>query len=587
MVGTNNSSAKLTGLDVVATLARRMIRKEAWVRSDVAVGAALELLGILLGIAGPYVLKLLVDGLNAGRLGQVLMIGLIGAFVVSWAGANVLAVWRMVYSTRVMDRLTEQLATAALAGALPAAVSQREGHSGETAGQLERLPFSLMIIVDGLIWRAGPLILQVLGSLWLMSGLIPLHYAAIMASVLAGYVWATWFGAVQHQRHANLANQAMSNVSRNLADVLHNARRVVLNGATMMELNLIRGHFKIKIQANTAMMWALVRTSLVQYGLVGLGLLLLLALGCQDVAAGHMTVGDFVLLQAYAFRLASPLSGFGFILSQAAVSLANVADVMNQAADVDPTPSTVPIGRGPAAIRLRSVSFSYGQGLPGLDDITTDIPAGSFAVIVGPNGSGKSTLAQLMAGIMEPATGEVWVGDERLSAMPSSVRYAHVLYIPQATGLFSRSLLSNALYPPTAQTEHGVTDLLAQWNFYEAGRQIDLGAEAGEQGERLSGGQIQKLELARIAGISVPALILDETTSALDPASEQKVIDSLLKTFDGKTTLVLITHRAQLAEMADKVLFMKGGRLVRQGRHETLLRDSASYAALWRAGAAR
>jgi ABC-type bacteriocin/lantibiotic exporter with double-glycine peptidase domain len=145
----------------------------------------------------------------------------------------------------------------------------------------------------------------------------------------------------------------------------------------------------------------------------------------------------------------------------------------------------------------------------------------------------------------------------------------------------NRSLLTNALYPPSTQSEAELLELLSAWHFYSPDRPIDLSISAGEQGERLSGGQRQKLELARISRVRVPAIILDESTSALDPASEADIIQSLRYQFDGKTTLVLITHRKTLAEMADQVLFMKNGALMRAGRHEQLLQDSAAYARLW------
>ncbi|ESQ83772.1 ATP-binding cassette domain-containing protein [Asticcacaulis benevestitus] len=582
MEGTDRSSDKPTGLAVVLALARQMVSRDARVRGDVVIGAGLELVGIGLGIGGPFALKLLVDGLYTGQIEAFPMMVYVGLFVLTWTGANVVGVWRMIYSTRVIDRLSQQLITAALESHLPEAARARDADRGQVGGQLERLPFSLMVVVDGLIWRAVPLLIQVLGSLWLLAGIIPLRYALIMAVVLAGYVGATWLGATRHQALAQTANAAISVLSRNFTDVLRNARRVVLNGAVALEIDRLEGQFADKRLANGRMMVGLLNMSLCQYGLVGGGVLLLLVLAGLDVLQHKMTVGDFVLLQAYAFRLASPLSGFGFILSQSAISIANIADVMCLCSEPERTAPVSAAKPGPAAISLRNVSFGYGPGLPGLQDINLDIPAGSFTVIVGPNGSGKSTLAQIISGLLEPSVGTVTVAGEDMALAPRSARHMRVLYVPQLTGLFARSMLSNALYPPTAQTEHGLADLLAQWNFYEAGRQVDLRLEVGEQGERLSGGQIQKLELARIAGIKVPAILLDESTSALDPASEEAVISTLRQTFGGQTTLVLITHRIRLAELADQVLFLKGGKLVRQGTHAALLTDSAAYASLWR-----
>jgi ABC-type multidrug transport system fused ATPase/permease subunit len=549
-------------------------------RLPVAMGAALEIVGVGLGVAGPYLLKLVIGGLSDGgrSYGLVLFAAL---FVLTWAGGNIIATWRMVYSAKLIDCLTQHYTARVLRSSLPEAADGREGDSGRVMGLIERLPYSLMVVVDGLIWRAGPLVLQLLGSLWLLAGLIPLRYALIMGVVLIGYGGATWLGALRHQRLSGRANVSAASASQATSDVLRNARRVILNGTLEAEIGHIRDSIRHKAEANQMMMWSLVAMSVVQYGLVGLGLVCLLAMAVADVAAHNMTVGNFVLLQGYAFRLAMPLSGFGFVLSQAAVSIENIRDVLAFGGEEEAAISSFVRPAGAARIVLDGVNFSYGPGLPGLTDISVNLEPGSFNVIVGPNGSGKSTLAQIIAGSLRPSSGVVSINGQNLAEVPRPDRHQLVLYIPQFIGLFNRTLSANALYPPSQQTEADLATLLMEWRFHDAGREIDFGAIVGEQGERLSGGQIQKLELARIAGVKVQAVVLDESTSALDTNSEEAVIKTLRSRFGNETTLILITHRPGLAEQADQVLFMKGGRLVRQGRHEYLLEDSAAYRQLW------
>ena len=581
MADTNTSSTKTSGRDVIVLLARRLLGRRSGNLGDVVAGAVLEFIGIILGVAGPFMLKLVVDALSAGAIMPLTLIIYVGMFVFTWSGANIVSTWRMVYSGRVVDRMTGQLVVNALRARLPAAASGRDGDSSQTLGLVERLPYSLTVVIDGLIWRVAPLLVQVIGSLWLISGLIPFHYALIMAVVLASYAFATWLGAVRHQSHSTGANLAAAAVSQNTGDILRNARRVVLNGALDIEIAHIADRYRAKQQANQQMIWSLMTMSAFQYGLVGLGLLLLLALGGADVISGQMTVGNFVLLQACAFRLVMPLSGFGFILSQAAISIANISDVLRLSDDSALAKEIAPAIDGPAAISLDDVSFTYGPGMPGVSNVGAEIAAGSFVVIVGPNGSGKSTLAQLIAGILDPSAGAVRVNGDDLSKVSRNDRHRYILYVPQFIGLFNRTLGANALYPPANQTEGDLARLLGDWHFYEADREIDFGVMVGEQGERLSGGQIQKLELARIAGIKVPAIILDESTSSLDPVSEDNIVASLRMRFGAATTLILITHRLRVAEAADQVLFMKGGRLVRHGPHEVLMRDSAAYARLW------
>jgi ABC-type multidrug transport system fused ATPase/permease subunit len=414
-----------------------------------------------------------------------------------------------------------------------------------------------------------------------MSVLKP-AYVAILTVTLIAFTLTSWYGAVRQNAVSLEANAASGLLSETVGDVLRNARRVVLNGALPMERRLIRAQFADRERTFARMLSSQVVMGLLQFGIAGAGLFGLLILSAQDVIDGGMTVGDMVLLQAYAFRLVLPLSGFGFVISQAALAFVTVRELLDlRRGDDDPTRSSQPPSDGAAVIVFQDVSFSYGLGLAGLQNVSLRLEPGSFNVVVGPNGSGKSTLAQVMAGVLEPRSGKVLIDDVTLDEVPRAQRFRHVLYVPQTVTLLNRSLLTNALYPPSTQSEAELLELLSAWHFYSPDRPIDLSISAGEQGERLSGGQRQKLELARISRVRVPAIILDESTSALDPASEADIIQSLRHQFDGKTTLVLITHRKTLAEMADQVLFMKNGALMRAGRHEQLLQDSAAYARLW------
>jgi ABC-type bacteriocin/lantibiotic exporter with double-glycine peptidase domain len=294
-----------------------------------------------------------------------------------------------------------------------------------------------------------------------------------------------------------------------------------------------------------------------------------------------MTAGEFVLLQTYAFRLTVPLSALGYILAQAGVAIANIRDVLALTHDDGEPGCRQPDRFADADLAAENVSFSYGDGLPALAGISLHIASGRFVAIVGPNGSGKSTLAQILAGVLAPASGKVEIAGVDMATIPWGKRHRHILYAPQFIGLFNRSLRENILYPPANQQISDVEELLHVWRFHEPGRPIDFDMELGEQGERLSGGQIQKLELARLAGVDVPVLILDESTSALDPRSEADVIARLRRRTNSATTLIMITHRLATAKGADQVLFMQGGKLVGSGSHAELMRRCASYPALW------
>jgi ABC-type multidrug transport system fused ATPase/permease subunit len=543
---------------------------------------ALEILAVGLGVAGPYALKVLVDGLSAGATPLYVAGFWIAVFIAAWLAGSVLASLRRVFSQRVIDRVNQKLVDDALATTIPDLLKGDANDSGRTLGLVERLPFSLQIIAEGLVWQVAPTCLQVVLSLGIIMSLLKPAYFLILSVTLTIFTLTSWYGAMRQHAVSLEANAASGRMSETVGDVLRNARRVVLNGALPSERRLIRAQFADREKAFGRMLSSQVAMGLLQFSIAGAGLFGLLILAAQEVIAGGMTVGDMVLLQAYAFRLVLPLSGFGFVISQAALAFVTVREMIDlRRTELEPAAQGVPPSEAAALIVLQDVSFSYGLGLSGLHDINLRLEPGSFNVVVGPNGSGKSTLAQVIAGVLEPQSGKVLIDGVALDDVPHAQRFRHVLYVPQTVTLLNRSLLTNALYPPSSQSEAELLELLSEWHFYSPDRPIDLSVSAGEQGERLSGGQRQKLELARVSRIRVPAIILDESTSALDPLSEAEIIRSLRSRFDGRTTLVLITHRKALAEMADQVLFLKNGALIRAGRHDALLQDSAAYARLW------
>lgn len=570
-------------LRVLPTLLYAITDRALRLRARLVICVGLEILVVALGMTGPFALKLLIDGLTGGHIGVIAASGLVIAFIVGTLGGSLISAARRVYSQRMIDTLNSAIVDDVLKEVMPDLASRQSVDSGHTLGLIERLPYNLQILIEGFVWQIVPLAIQVGISLTIIAGVLKPLYVLVLGVTITAYAAATWFGAVQQQAVSQDASAASGEVSRTVADILRNARRVVLNGALAAERRLVRDQFEDRAAAFTGMLSSQVQMGLLQYGIAGLGLALLLILGCRDVLDHTITAGDFVLLQAYAFRLVLPLSGFGFLISQSALAMTTVRETLLLGAPEaeDEVAGEPLIFDDGAAVTLQGVSFHYGRGLPGLTNVSLTVAPGAFAVIVGPNGSGKSTLAQLMAGILTPDRGEVRIGGLPLQNIPPSQRHRYLLYVPQTVSLLNRSLLANALYPPTSQTEAELERLLTEWRFYDPARAIDFTAPVGEQGEHLSGGQRQKLELARLARVQVPVLILDESTSALDPVSEAEIIRTLRSGYRDTTTLVLITHRVDLAEAADQVIFMKNGTVQRTGTHESLLKDSAAYQKLW------
>ena len=207
----------MTTFGILVRLIRLMLSADLGARRSLIEAFALEALVIAMGVAGPYALKLLIDTL-AGPVGPPVQLLLyILLFVGCWAGASILETARLSCTAIMVDALGRHLATHALAAALPQITAGRDSRSGRVPGMLERLPYSLTLVVEGLIWRLGPVFLQALASLAVIASLIEPRYVLILGLTLLGFLGATWMGAARHRVHADATNAAASHVSRTMA----------------------------------------------------------------------------------------------------------------------------------------------------------------------------------------------------------------------------------------------------------------------------------------------------------------------------------------------------------------------------------
>ena len=287
--------------------------------------------------------------------------------------------------------------------------------------------------------------------------------------------------------------------------------------------------------------------------------------GGQQIIAGQMTMGTLVAFMAYHSRLLSPvqsLLGLSASLSSAKVSLSRVLELLDAPIEVTEQPDAVPVSAVHRSIEFRDVTLRH-DGRAVLDDVSFEIPAGMFSVIVGPSGGGKSTIADLMVRLLDPDAGAVMIDGLDLKRTRLSDLRRTVVLIDQSPYLFHGTLYENIAYAKpfvgrvaVEQAAHaaGLTELLR-------GLPEGLNTVAGERGLTLSAGERQRVAIARAFLARPEVLILDEPSAALDAARERELVDNLRWAFAGKT-LIAITHKPALASVADHILYIKDGRVV-------------------------
>lgn len=575
---------KLAALRSLADVIRLMLDKETHARRPIVAGVLVEALTSAFMLLGPIALKLAVDEMARPRFDAAKASVDIALFAVLWSASAISSIALLAYTGRIVHAVSNALLRRALHAQLPALASRASSDSGYVQGLLERLPYSLQVIIEGVLWKIVPVAIQLAVALVLIALLVPLRYAAILFAVLAAYFVFSHLSAEQYEKSAATTNEAAGALSAALGDVLANAPRVVYNGALAREIDYVGARAGARLDVDWRRSWLLTRAAACQYGIIALGMAAMFVLCVRDIAAGRITLGDFMLLQTYVLQFALPLGAYGFVLRQAGAALANVREAL----DIAPRPAPAaaigaapPPGRSGAPIAVRRLAFRRADRFA-IEPLSFDLPAGSYTAIVGHNGSGKSTLAKIVAGRLAPDEGVVAYGDVDLYRVASDARHRFALYVPQDVALLNRSLRENVRYYPSTLTDDDATRLLERLAFHKDGRPIDLDGEVGEGGARLSGGQVQKVELVRLMGVDVPAIVLDETTSGLDPHSDALGIAMLRERLGQRTTLVLITHRIANVEAADQVLFLSGGRLVAAGPHRRLVDTCDEYRAFWR-----
>ena len=322
-----------------------------------------------------------------------------------------------------------------------------------------------------------------------------------------------------------------------------------------------------------------------QGAIVTIGVTIIMIFAAKDVAAGEITIGDLVLINALMLQLFIPLSILGSVYRTLQYALADmdlVIKLLGQTPEIKDAPQATELKVSRGGIEFKQVSFHYDKSRPILRDINISIDAGKKVAVVGPSGSGKSTLVRLLFRFYDVSSGDISIDRQSISACTQESLRKSIGIVPQDTVLFNDTILYNIGYADPAADEAKVL---------EAAHKADLGrllsrlpeglnTVVGERGLKLSGGEKQRLAIARVILKSPQILLFDEATSSLDSQSEKAILAALRNVSSSATTLV-IAHRLSTIIDADDIIVMDDGCVVETGTHHELLLHNGLYKRLW------
>jgi ABC-type transport system involved in Fe-S cluster assembly fused permease/ATPase subunit len=318
--------------------------------------------------------------------------------------------------------------------------------------------------------------------------------------------------------------------------------------------------------------------------IIAVAMTAMMALAAYEVAGGIMTIGDFVLINAFMMQLFIPLNFLGFVYREIRGALANIErmfDLLAQKSSIVSPPNGLNTFNSAGAVSFNAVNFDY-DGRPIIKGLSFDILPGQKVAVVGDSGAGKSTLIKLLFRFYDVSSGSISIDNIDIRHLSLNALRQAIAIVPQDTVLFNDTLYENIRYGRPSATKDEITQAaqLAHISDFIGSLPLKWQTKVGERGLKLSGGEKQRVSIARAILKGAPILVFDEATSSLDSHAEKAILDALKAAAQGHTSLV-VAHRLSTIVDADKILVLSQGQIVEQGTHQALLAKAGLYARLW------
>lgn len=573
--------------------ALRLLTQETDTRLKALIALALILVLVSSGLAAlsPVLLKLIVDYLTDHDTfdGIYLTLGfLVAGYVGSqWLTRSLGELQSLLVGRadqRLHRRLSLRLFKHVMALPLRFHLDRKTGALSQT---LANGLLGYRLVVQHLVSTVLPVILEVamMGAVLLMLGQ-PIFLGIIGAS-LACYVIAFSVGAARLIKPARAVSSAYVDANAVLTDSVINYETIKSFCAEPRIHKRMEDAF-----AQTETHWAQFFSRKALNGVL-VAMIFALSLGASvyvaahEVQQGRMSLGEFVLVNAYMLQIFRPLEMLGFAFLDMAQGLAfieKMVDLFRQ----EPEPATLtggkPLPPGPGELIFDKVSFSYNQERPILHDITFTVPAGKTIALVGASGAGKSSLIRLLVRFCEPDSGRIWLDGMPVSEASASTLRRAIAVVSQDILLFNDSIAYNIAIGRSGSSEEDIIKAARLANIHDfiVARPDGYETLVGERGLKLSGGEKQRIAIARAALLQPRVFVFDEATSSLDSKTEQKILRNLSEVSQGTTTLV-IAHRLSTIVEADEILVLEHGNIVERGTHRNLLQYAGIYRSMWSA----
>ena len=458
--------------------------------------------------------------------------------------------------------------------------------TGGLSRDIERGTSGIAFLLRFMLFNIIPTLLELVMICTILLFNYNFWYVLITLAAVVSYIGFSIVVTEWRLRFVREANQMDNNSTTRAIDSLLNFETVKYFGNEKYESELYDSQLQEWEEARLKNRYSLFALNSGQAVIIAISMTAMMILAASEVVSGVMTIGDLVLINAYMIQLFIPLNFLGFVYREIKNSMANIEQMfrlMETSPGVSDAEDAVELEADGGAIRFENVSFGYKENRNILKDISFEIPAGNKVAIVGPSGSGKSTIARLLFRFYDVDEGQIYINNQAVQTVTQESLRKAIGVVPQDTVLFNDSIRYNVGYGNTEANQQQIEAAAKLANLEAFIEQLPEGYDTvvGERGLKLSGGEKQRIAIARTLLKNPVIMVFDEATSSLDSTAEQAILGAMSQAAKNHTTLA-IAHRLSTIIDSDEILVLDKGQIVERGNHRQLLSQKGLYAELWK-----